>query len=95
MINQANAWTLSWCLSWRFIKTIVPLQGDGPIGFVGLGNMGGPMAKNLMDVGHEIVVNDIYPEAMADMEKLGATTAASPSEVASKATRIITMLPSR
>lgn len=69
-------------------------QGE-PIGFIGLGNMGGPMAKNLLNAGHEILVHDIFSEAVVDLKQLGAATATTPSEVASKATTIVTMLPSR
>ncbi|RMX47890.1 hypothetical protein pdam_00010646 [Pocillopora damicornis] len=65
-----------------------------PIGFIGLGNMGGPMAKNLLNAGHEILVHDIFSEAVVDLKQLGAATATTPSEVASKATTIVTMLPS-
>lgn len=68
-------------------------QGE-PIGFIGLGNMGGPMAKNLLNAGHEILVHDIFSEAVVDLKQLGAATATTPSEVASKATTIVTMLPS-
>ena len=57
--------------------------------------MGAPMAKNLLNAGHKIVVHDIYPEAIADLKQLGAATATSPSEIASKVTKIVTMLPSR
>ncbi|CAH3124513.1 unnamed protein product [Pocillopora meandrina] len=67
---------------------------DEPIGFIGLGNMGGPMAKNLLNAGHEILVHDIFSEAVVDLKQLGAATATTPSEVASKATTIVTMLPS-
>lgn len=53
------------------------------------------MAKNLLDAGHEIVVHDVFPEAVVDLKTLGAATAATPSEVASKTSTIVTMLPSR
>ena len=53
------------------------------------------MAKNLLDAGHEIIVHDVFPEALVDFKSLGAATAATPSEVASKASTIVTMLPSR
>lgn len=53
------------------------------------------MAKNLLDAGHEIIVYDVFPEALVDFKSLGAATAATPSEVASKASTIVTMLPSR
>ena len=53
------------------------------------------MAKNLLNAGHEILVHDIFLEAVVDLKQLGAATATTPSEVASKATTIVTMLPSR
>ena len=53
------------------------------------------MAKNLLDAGHEIIVHDVFPEAVVDLKSLGAATAAKPSEVASKTSTIVTMLPSR
>lgn len=53
------------------------------------------MAKNLLDAGHEILVHDVFPEAVVDLKELGAATAATPSEVASKTSTIVTMLPSR
>lgn len=63
------------------------------IGFIGLGIMGGPMARNLLKAGHHLVVYDI---ATANMEKLaaaGAVTAGAAKEVAEGCTTIITMLP--
>ena len=53
------------------------------------------MAKNLLDAGHEILVHDVFPEAVVDLKTLGAATAATPGEVASQASTIVTMLPSR
>ena len=53
------------------------------------------MAKNLLDAGHEIIVHDVFPEALVDFKSLGAATATTPNEVASKASTIVTMLPSR
>lgn len=63
------------------------------IGFIGLGNMGGPMAANLIQKGHSVVVFDVNPEAMESIQDVGASIAPTPAEVASKADRIITMLP--
>ena len=68
---------------------------QGPVGFIGLGNMGAPMAKNLLDSGCAVIVHDMYPEAVADLKRLGAETASSPSDVASRTKQIVTMLPSR
>jgi 2-hydroxy-3-oxopropionate reductase len=63
------------------------------IGFVGLGIMGKPMAKNLLKAGYQLVVYDINAEAVKDVVAAGATAASSPQEVASKTEIIITMLP--
>ena len=56
--------------------------------------MGAHMAKNLINKGFPLVINDVYPEAVADVADLGAQVAENPAEVAAKADRIITMLPS-
>ncbi len=63
------------------------------IGFIGLGIMGKPMAKNLVKAGYELVVLDINKEAVDELKALGAETAATPAEVASKTQKVITMLP--
>lgn len=57
--------------------------------------MGSYMAQNLIKNGYKVVVNDVYPEAMATLEDLGAKSVLTPAEVAKNVTRIITMLPSR
>ena len=51
------------------------------MGFIGLGNMGHFMARNLMKKGHQLVVFDIHAQIVNDLVKGGATAAASPSEV--------------
>lgn len=63
------------------------------IGFIGLGIMGKPMAKNLLKAGHQLVVCDINAAAVGEVGAAGAETAASPKEVAEKARLVITMLP--
>ena len=65
-----------------------------PIGFIGLGNMGGHMAKNLLKHGYPLIVHDVYPEAITELQDLGALVADTPADVAEKADRIVTMLPS-
>jgi len=62
------------------------------IGFIGLGIMGRPMAKNLIKAGYKLVVYDKYAK-FNDLVALGAEGAASNKEVASKSDIIITMLP--
>ena len=63
------------------------------IGFVGLGIMGKPMAKNLIKAGYELVVMDLNKEAVEELKGLGAKAGTSSSDVASKCDVIITMLP--
>ena len=64
------------------------------IGFVGLGNMGGPMARNLLKAGHQLTVSDLSETAVADLVAAGATAAPSIAELArSDVEMIITMLP--
>jgi 2-hydroxy-3-oxopropionate reductase len=63
------------------------------IGFIGLGIMGRPMAKNLMEAGYELVVHNRSPEKAEELAKEGATAAGSPREVAEGSDVIITMLP--
>jgi len=62
------------------------------IGFVGLGNMGAPMARNLLKAGHELRVYDIVPAATEALGDLGVTRAA-PEVVAQGVDAVITMLP--
>lgn len=68
-------------------------SSQAKVGFIGLGNMGGPMATNLLKKGHSVVAYDVSPEAMERLEDEGASIAMSPAEVASKVDSIITMLP--
>jgi 2-hydroxy-3-oxopropionate reductase len=63
------------------------------IGFIGLGIMGKPMAKNLVAAGHELTVFDINPAPVRELAALGAKTGASPKDVASQCRLVITMLP--
>jgi len=63
------------------------------IGFVGLGIMGKPMAKNLLKAGYELVVYDIVAAPVEEVVKAGATAGSSPKEVAAQGDVIITMLP--
>ncbi|HEV2092165.1 MAG TPA: 2-hydroxy-3-oxopropionate reductase [Rubrobacter sp.] len=63
------------------------------VGFIGLGIMGRPMAKNLMEAGHDLVVHNRSPEKAEELAGEGATAAGSPREVAEKCDVVITMLP--
>ena len=62
------------------------------IGFIGLGIMGKPMAKNLIKAGYSLIVHDKFANT-DDVSALGAGKAASSREVAEKSDVIITMLP--
>ena len=63
------------------------------IGFIGLGIMGRPMAKNLIKAGHELTVFDFNKEAVADLVSCGAAAAESNKDLASKVDVVITMVP--
>lgn len=63
------------------------------VGFIGLGIMGKPMAKNLLNAGFELVVLDINKNAVDELKALGAETVETPAEVAAKVKKVITMLP--
>lgn len=63
------------------------------IGFIGLGIMGKPMARNLMRKGYSLTVNDINEQAVNELAAEGAATASSPKELAIESDIIITMLP--
>lgn len=64
------------------------------IAFIGLGNMGGPMAANLVKAGHEVIGVDLSAEAAARHVAAGGRVGASPSAAAAEADVAITMLPS-
>jgi len=63
------------------------------VGFIGLGIMGKPMAKNLVNAGYKLVVNDINPSPVRELVAMGATAIDTPAEIAKAAKKIITMLP--
>ena len=63
------------------------------IGFIGLGIMGKPMAKNLLKAGYSLTVYDIVGDHMEEVVTEGASGASSNKEVAASAEKIITMLP--
>jgi 3-hydroxyisobutyrate dehydrogenase len=63
------------------------------VGFIGLGHMGGPMSRNVLTAGHDLVVYDVRREAAAELEAAGATWAASPRAVGADRDVVITMLP--
>lgn len=62
------------------------------IGFVGLGHMGNPMAKNLLKAGHELIVYDVMPAAAQALASQGAQAATTLAELAKNSDVIFTML---
>ncbi|MCC4240785.1 3-hydroxyisobutyrate dehydrogenase [Thalassospira povalilytica] len=63
------------------------------IGFIGLGNMGGPMAANLVKAGHDVKVFDLSADAVARAVDGGAGKAATVAEAASNVEFVVTVLP--
>ena len=63
------------------------------IGFIGLGNMGTPMAGRLADAGCELVVHDAREDAVARFAERGAARAGSAAEVGSRAETVLVSLP--
>jgi 3-hydroxyisobutyrate dehydrogenase-like beta-hydroxyacid dehydrogenase len=69
-------------------------QMSEKIGFIGIGNMGLPMASRLMDQGYDLTVFDIREEAMLPLVKRGARGASDPLDVASQVQTVLISLPS-
>ena len=63
------------------------------IAFIGLGNMGGPMAANLVKAGHKVTGFDIVKSLCDDAKATGVTIAPSAVDAVKQAEIIITMLP--
>lgn len=63
------------------------------IAFIGLGNMGLPMAKNLLAAGHELTGFDLVSSVLQELTKAGGTATSSANEALSGAEVVITMLP--
>ena len=64
------------------------------IGFIGVGNMGGPMCRNIIrNTNHEVVVFDVNPDAVKACTDLGASSGGSVADVAARCDVVITSLP--
>jgi 2-hydroxymethylglutarate dehydrogenase len=63
------------------------------VGFVGTGNMGRPMAVNILKAGHRLTVWDVRPEATAELERLGAARARDLPSLAADTRVTLTSLP--
>src|ERR1700735_2295027 len=64
------------------------------IGFIGLGKMGFPMARRLVEARHPLIVFDSRKEAVDKLVALGAQAASSPKDVADRAETVLASLPS-
>src|SRR4051794_10238466 len=62
-------------------------------GFIGLGTMGGPMARNILSKGHTVIVCDVVQQSVDALVAAGARSAKTPRDVAQAADFVITMLP--
>ena len=63
------------------------------IGFIGLGIMGTPAARNLVDAGYDLVVHDVRAERVEALASYGTDSAQTPAEVAATSDVVITFLP--
>jgi 3-hydroxyisobutyrate dehydrogenase len=63
------------------------------LGFIGVGNMGGPMCHNLIKHDHQLLVHDLNPEARARFVSLGATEGKSAQDVTAQSEVVFTSLP--
>ena len=63
------------------------------VGYIGLGNMGGPMCRNLIKSGYSVIVHDLNPDAVERCTTLGASSENSPKEIARQADVVFTSLP--
>jgi 2-hydroxy-3-oxopropionate reductase len=63
------------------------------VGLIGLGVMGDPMARNLIEAGQSLVVHNRSPEPVQALAEVGAQAASGPREVAERSDVVITMLP--
>jgi len=68
-------------------------MGDKDVGFVGLGIMGKPMARNLMTAGYSVTVYDVVGTSVEELATDGATAASTSREVAESNPTVITMVP--
>ena len=63
------------------------------VAFIGLGNMGGPMARNLVAASHDVTVFDLVPAACAELQEVGASVAESAADAIVGKDYVISMLP--
>ncbi|CAN6200781.1 unnamed protein product [Urochloa humidicola] len=89
--SKVQRWGRS-CLR-GFSSAAIPSQIEN-VGFIGLGNMGSHMARNLITAGYKVAVHDINENSMKKFSDDGIPTKQSPLEVSESSDVVITMLPS-
>ena len=77
----------------RLFSSSRVVQDGIKVGFIGLGNMGQGMAKNLIEKGHDVVAFDTSAEALKVAVANGATEGSSPKDVASQCSKMVTKYP--
>ncbi|KQK17120.1 hypothetical protein BRADI_1g32590v3 [Brachypodium distachyon] len=90
--SKVQRWGWENCLR-GFSSAAIPSQMES-VGFIGLGNMGAHMARNLVMAGYKVSVHDINESAMKKFSDDGIPTKQSPLELSKSSDVIITMLPS-
>ena len=81
--------------NWSLINVLsIENKLKASIGFIGLGNMGKFMAKNLIKKGHQLTVFDVNSGIVSEFAKLGVKVGQTPAEVAAANKYLVTMLPS-
>jgi 3-hydroxyisobutyrate dehydrogenase len=63
------------------------------IGWIGIGNMGAPICRNLISAGHELVVHDIDPARLAELQGAGAAVASDAADLVARADLVFSMVP--
>lgn len=63
------------------------------IGWIGIGNMGAPICRNLIGAGHELVVHDIDPARLAELQGAGAAVASDAADLVARADLVFSMVP--
>lgn len=69
------------------------MNGMASVGFIGLGNMGGPIASHILAAGHDMTVFDLRDDAMARLVDDGAAAASTPADVAADSAIVFLSLP--
>lgn len=60
------------CYEMSFVSVSRSMASKTQVGFIGLGNMGNPMAKNLIKHGYPVIATDVFPESCKELQGMGA-----------------------